>query len=81
MRIKSLRFPRAGQKFIFDAIKAQANMIALTTRRHLAERDARISALLTAVEERDRQIVRHSEHLQRLQARVESLERFKADKK
>ena len=50
-------------------------MVALTTRKHLAERDARISALMTAVELRDRQIERHSEHLQRLENRIQFLER------
>jgi len=55
-------------------------MVAQATKRHLAERDARIAALITAVEVRDTQIKRHAEHLQRLQTKVDALERFKADR-
>ena len=62
-------FNEAWIEFLADSINEQVRMVAQATKRHLAERDARISALITAVEVRDTQIKRHAEHLQRLQTK------------
>jgi len=73
-------FTKAWIRFLGDSINQQVRLVATATKRHLAERDARISALQAALDVRDDQVKRHAEHLARLQTKVDTLERFKADK-
>ena len=72
---RAIQFNKGWLDLLRAAITESSRMVALATKRHLAERDARIAALMTAVELRDRQIERHSEHLQRLENRIQFLER------
>ncbi len=67
-------------KFHAAALIATAK-IAVTSARKYADRLAlRLNVAEKALTERDQQLRRHSEHLQRLENRIQAVERFKADK-